>query len=55
MPFVSAEDIARFVYDTLVNGARLNTDWIIHGPELYTNDQVCLFTSLIGLSGLIYS
>lgn len=41
VPFVSAEDIARFVYDTLVDGVRLNTDWIIHGPDLYNNDQVC--------------
>ena len=45
-PFVSVEDIAELVYRRLVDWKIWNYDVIIHGPELFSNDEVCLINDL---------
>lgn len=45
-PFVSVEDIAELVYRRLVDWKIWNYDVIIHGPELFSNDEVCFINGL---------
>jgi len=50
-PFVSAEDIAQAAYEVLVGSpeaqSRINNDFIIHGPELFTNDELAHLLSTV--------
>ncbi|KAJ3570084.1 hypothetical protein NP233_g4639 [Leucocoprinus birnbaumii] len=47
--FVSAEDIAELIFQRLTEWKTWNYDMIIHGPELFTNDQIAdLLTSTLG-------
>lgn len=49
VPFVSAEDISELVYERLSDWKTWNYDVIIHGPELFTNDQVAdLLSTALG-------
>jgi uncharacterized protein YbjT (DUF2867 family) len=41
VPLVSAEDIAELAANFLATWETWDFDVIIHGPELFTNDQVC--------------
>lgn len=48
-PFVSAEDVAELVYRRLVDWKVWNYDVIIHGPELFSNDDLAhLLTETLG-------
>ncbi|KAF9443848.1 hypothetical protein P691DRAFT_787425 [Macrolepiota fuliginosa MF-IS2] len=58
-PFVSAEDIAQAAFDILIGSpeaqSRINNDFIIHGPELFTNDELARLLSMVLLRTITHT